>query len=805
MTNGPRANGRLGKPVPWANILLFAGMLGFVCAPSECLAAKVVLNDGRIIEGNIAPVAGLVDDPKALDDEGVPLAQRIVLIDNGLCRYFVSKRNIREVLEGGSEPIETIKLWQREKRGGLAVSNVGSIISIGAFDDFGRRTFTMKTERGPLDVIQGITEITPRWVKVAGISHVWDLRLATSAIDPELLQKMVAKVLDPENVEHRLQWVRFLLAAERYTGAQRELDQLLIDFPDLKPTLEQTALRVRQSAARLLLREIQHRREAGQHRTVMDYLDQFPSEGVAGETLQEVRELLTDYGARRKRGDSLLEHFASDVDALDPQERARVIPIREEIAAELNFNTLDRLSAYERLKDDPDLTAQQKVALAVTGWLVGSGSAIENLVVALDLFTLRNLVRKYLREDVKLPREQVLKQIRGREGSSVPMIARLIDHMKPPLDLPEPDEQQPGFFRLSIPGIGDEPEFSYLVQLPPEYDPYRRYPAVVTLHATATTSEMQVDWWAGVRSPNEAAGGARRGQATRHGFIVVAPDWGRPKKPAYGYTATEHAAVLNCLRDACRRLSIDTDRVFLSGHGVGGDAAWDMGLAHPDLWAGVVPIAARADRYCAHYRQNARDLPFYLVGGEMDGEKPIENALDLEYYLNRGYDVTVVEYLGRGHEHFSDEVQTLFDWMRIKRRDFFPRDFACRTLRPWDNFFWWVEVDGMPERATVLPEDWPPSRRTVSMQVKGAITADNNLRVRAGAAEVTVWLSPEMVDFNKRVDIAVNGTRVRQSGGQIEPKIEVLLEDARTRGDRQHPFWSRVDVNRSRGRVATGR
>ena len=48
------------------------------------------------------------------------------------------------------------------------------------------------------------------------------------------------------------------------------------------------------------------------------------------------------------------------------------------------------------------------------------------------------------------------------------------------------------------------------------------------------------------------------------------------------------------LRDAMRRFSIDSDRVFLSGHSIGGDAAWDIGLAHPDLWAGVIPIVVRS-------------------------------------------------------------------------------------------------------------------------------------------------------------------------------------------------------------------
>ena len=127
----------------------------------------------------------------------------------------------------------------------------------------------------------------------------------------------------------------------------------------------------------------------------------------------------------------------------------------------------------------------------------------------------------------------------------------------------------------------------------------------MTLNGPATTAEQQIDWWAGAWAKD----GARAGQATRHGYIVIAPVWTVEHQKQYGYSAHEHAAVLNSLRDACRRFSIDTDRVFLSGHSMGGDAAWDIGLAHPDLWAGVIPIVAQSDRYCALYWENAATCP----------------------------------------------------------------------------------------------------------------------------------------------------------------------------------------------------
>jgi hypothetical protein len=226
---------------------------------------------------------------------------------------------------------------------------------------------------------------------------------------------------------------------------------------------------------------------------------------------------------------------------------------------------------------------------------------------------------------------------------------------------------------------------------------------------------------------------------------------------------------------------------------MGGDAAWDMGLAHPDLWAGVIPIAAQSDCYCTFYWENARYVPFYVVGGELDGTKLVRNARDLDRYLRYGYDATVVEYRGRGHEDFYDEILRMFDWMGRFHRNFFPREFTCETMRPWDNFFWYIEVQGLPPRSAVDPADWPPPNGTQAMKVKAKLTGNNGLNVQAGATKAIVWLSPGMLDFQQRAIITVNNRRLGSSDHLIRADLRTLLEDVRTRGDRQHPFWARLE------------
>jgi hypothetical protein len=50
-----------------------------------------------------------------------------------------------------------------------------------------------------------------------------------------------------------------------------------------------------------------------------------------------------------------------------------------------------------------------------------------------------------------------------------------------------------------------------------------------------------------------------------------------------------------------------------------------------------------------------------------------------------------------------------------------------------------------------------------------------------------------MLNLQERVNIEVNGRRVVPRSDFLEPNLETLLEDVRTRGDRQHPFWIKVE------------
>jgi predicted esterase len=775
-----------------------AGGIALLAAlvPASLQADRVELADGRVLEGRFARLPGVAIDPVEAAQRPSSPSEPILMCDDELVRTMVSKRQVRSVEEAVVDPgMERIRIPQRVPDGGRLVAGIGGILATTPFDEYGRRVLSLATASGRLDVVQGITEITPRWTRVQGVQTEkplqLDMRMATSSIPRDVLERVIAKQVDPKSADDRLRVVRLLMQAERFDDARQALDDVLGSFPELADLAkERTTLGRR--AARQLLDEIVARSLVGQDRLAISLLESFPAEHADGELLEEVRELRDAYRTRRGQAAMLVAAIRERVARLEGDEAREAAAAVDEIQRELSFNTLDRLATFARVGLDPALPADRSVAIAINGWLEGAASGDSNLKLALSAVRLRNQLRDYLATAPAEAdrRRQLLASMRQEEAFAAASLAGLAAAMRPPVAPPPPTG--PGLHELELPGPAGEEPVRCLVQLPPEYDPLRRYPAVVSLHASWSSPLNQIEWWAGMPGPD----GVRQGQAARHGTIVIAPAWGREHQAAYEYSAREHAAVLTAVRGALKSFSIDTDRLFLSGHSLGGDAAWDIALAHPDLWAGLVAIVPGAGRYVTHYWPNAASLPVYIVGGELDRSRLQQNATDLDRYFAKGFDATYAEYRGRGHEHFSDDIVRIFDWLGRKRRTPFPKEFSAVSFRPGDRFFWWVELENPPPRTVVLPEQWPPPTGSRPLTIDGKKAITNSVTVRCGAERVRVWLSPELVDFTQPLTVIIDGQKAHK--GPLDPDPAVMLEDLRLRGDRQHPFWAAVDSVRGR-------
>ncbi len=815
----------------------------------------ITLRNGITLRGIYIEVDSLDENAFSVGAEGGIASRPIWAVDDGLRRTYVHRRGMVN-----NAPVEIpdlglrIEFPQLVPDGGDEVGSIGQILSTSPLDAYGRRRLLMRGVDGsPMILHQGLTELTAKYAKLEGLkadsSIRLDMRIATESIDTKSLQRIFSKLLDQENPEERLEAVRFFIDAERYGDAKRELQAILKKFPELVELKEQLPALVEKQAMQLF-ELAQLRRESGQPYLAATILKSFPLAQVGRVTRLRVEVELTEISKLQAQRDEAIENLRKLVTELAPAEQESLTKIVAEIDTHLSPNTLNRLGDFLRLGNNEAVSPQQRVALAIGGWILGSGSGQQNLMLVTSLIEVRDLVQQYLAQDNAEARAALLARIKTLEGANATVIAKMLPLLPPPLaskqamairygeDAVEtrltegsfylpvdatadaqiqgmyhigPDQE--AFFAAQAAAPQVVPAASYLVQLPPEYDPLREYPCIIALHAAGASAETQLNWWAGVTTdkfldPNAAPAKAvdpnnpdaevdqptamRLGHAAQNGFIVVAPRWTRGGQQSYEYTMREHDAVLRSVRGAMRRFSIDSDRVFIGGHGDGGAAAWDIALSHPDIWAGMIAISAEPRKTLTFYDENAVYVPTYIVMGDKDGRPLKRNGAVYNDYMTYQHDAMVVLYRGRGKEFFYEESERIFDWMKTPehRRAKFPEKIELVAMREGENFFWWLEWDESLPAAVVDPILWENPKR---IKVDSNILANNEINiVQAPSNSFTVWLSPEMpLKFDRQIAVRY---RNRRSNFDFTGEFETLLEDTRRRADRKRPFWGKVTV-----------
>ena len=81
--------------------------------------------------------------------------------------------------------------------------------------------------------------------------------------------------------------------------------------------MEKERARLRQLVAADVIREIELRRDAGQHQQAFSLLENFPEKDVSGDLLLKVSNLLGEYTRVRKRGEQALQLLAGHVQELE--------------------------------------------------------------------------------------------------------------------------------------------------------------------------------------------------------------------------------------------------------------------------------------------------------------------------------------------------------------------------------------------------------------------------------------------------------------------------------------------------------
>lgn len=179
-------------------------------------------------------------------------------------------------------------------------------------------------------------------------------------------------------------------------------------------------------------------------------------------------------------------------------------------------------------------------------------------------------------------------------------------------------------------------------------------------------------------------------EAEERGWIVVAPmgynrgGWygsqgpGLPRVGRLGGDGPENLGelseqdVMNVLELTLEEFNVDSDRVYLMGHSMGGGGSWHLAITHPHRWAAIAPVAP-AIYSSPDALEGIRHIPVIVLHGDEDDLVPVS--------LSRRW-VARMEELDMTHRYIEipggdhatlitrspENVRDLFDFLAEHRR-----------------------------------------------------------------------------------------------------------------------------------------
>lgn len=258
-------------------------------------------------------------------------------------------------------------------------------------------------------------------------------------------------------------------------------------------------------------------------------------------------------------------------------------------------------------------------------------------------------------------------------------------------------------------------------------------------------------------------------------------------------TEREERYVLALIEECKRTFDIDTNRIYVAGHSMGGFGSWSIGCHHADRFAAVQPAAGGVFLMNGSARggllANLYNTPLYVyhstddprVGPKADQEA--EKALDgLKKEFPEGFDVTFKWYDDIGHGTPKDGYGPIWKWMLEKKRDPTPDTVVWEPSRLYKHQFSWLWLDQTPNRRfggaqRIVARHPAPNRFEVTGSVQGGLK---------------LLLKTRWVDLKKPVVVTLDGQELHNA--VVHPSLSALLATGVSTRDPETLFTHWVSV-----------
>lgn len=210
---------------------------------------------------------------------------------------------------------------------------------------------------------------------------------------------------------------------------------------------------------------------------------------------------------------------------------------------------------------------------------------------------------------------------------------------------------QTGFLNATI--RQGEASLPYVVYVPRDYTPEKRWPVVLFLHGAGERGN------GGLAQSDVGIGRAVRFNPERFPGIVVMPQcptgksWGAGISGFVGDHPEVADLAMAALDEVLKGYSTDPDRVYLTGLSMGGYGTWYLGSRFPQRFAALLPICGGGKP--AEMAPALKNLPIWVFHGDADNAVPVARSREMVEAIKTAGSTRIKysEYPGVGHNSWD--------------------------------------------------------------------------------------------------------------------------------------------------------
>lgn len=519
-------------------------------------------------------------------------------------------------------------------------------------------------------------------------------------------------------------------------------------------------------------------------------------------------------GCRRRRYDTYGNVEAGVTGRFDSICSKTALPTGEQSAGRLHGSS-DPCYGLTRMK--PTYVVYSVVLIVLRTLSAGATEVKPPSDEAAPHPTVTDLLEKYLYTDDVKQRAELVGDIEKGANGSVETVVEALTHVKFGAALPGPDLM----FPVSL--SANESAVASCV-LPQNYRPSSPHPLLLWMPDDSTPRKHQ--WLLSaqrlLQDDYSVAG------PNIENFVLLQiekPDNARSLARLWSDTGLARRV----LREARKRIHLDTDRIYLLGNGAGGESAWSVALHSPDLFAGMIttdsfprlPYPAQVYPFLLGNLQRLPVASTWAGDSTTDGESQdsgerlikairpaaLHNRAVVETARKLSLDITGIEWNARDQGAAAkDKVQSTLSRVLAERCGSvnapvshwfrYPEHGEARWLRQtsfagevWEGDQLSILTTADTDRDRFIAGVIQDKLAFLGGRIEGQTITIEARR----CAEIDLLLYEGSIDWGRPVVVMCNGKQ--RYSGMVRPSMKTLLEAAYTDWDFQHPLLAKLPLS----------